>query len=168
MSGHIAVSPRVQRAGRLVLNHLRWQLIADRNEWPNDLYNNSSLSFSLELVGTISLDRNDWKIINYLFCLGCASIYLKLRKCGNFGRKKCGGTSFQRRRLNELVALHGYPLFHTPMFLLDQVNSACSYYIVEKHSIRRTNFHALVNTDRAGLNNRLNKRRWMGFNRHDE
>ena len=41
----------------------------------------------------ISLDRNDWKVINLSFVLpicvfGCTWIYLKLRKYCNFGRKK--------------------------------------------------------------------------------
>ena len=110
-------------------NPMRWQLIADHNEWPNrtqwfvafflelarnywevinllfvlpglylnvlktekilqfwrltacagnwlrtitsdrTVHNNSSLSFSFELVDIISLDRNYWEVINLLFVL---------------------------------------------------------------------------------------------------
>ena len=41
---------------RLILNRLRWRLIADRNERP--VYNSSSLSLPFDLAGMISLDRN--------------------------------------------------------------------------------------------------------------
>ena len=56
---------------------------------------NSSLSFTFELVGTMSLDRNDQESMKS--CLGYIQIYLKLRKCCNLGQKI--GTSFQRKRL---------------------------------------------------------------------
>ena len=39
------------------LTSLRWQLIADRNEWPTPC--TVIRRFLFELVGTMSLDRND-------------------------------------------------------------------------------------------------------------
>ena len=46
-----------------LLNHSRRQLIADRNEWPNHMYNNSSLSFSTRRYDEF---RNYWEVINLL------------------------------------------------------------------------------------------------------
>ena len=46
---------------------LRWQLIADRNEWPKPYTTNRRFHF--EHVGTVSLDRNYWNVINLLFVL---------------------------------------------------------------------------------------------------
>ena len=45
---------------------MRRQLIADHNERPNRIYNNSSLSSSLELTGTMSLDRNYCKVNQFI------------------------------------------------------------------------------------------------------
>ena len=55
-------------------------LIADHNEWPNRRFicNNSSLSFSFELVATISLERNYWEVINLSFVL--PGLYLNILK----------------------------------------------------------------------------------------
>ena len=46
--------------------HLRWQLIADRNEQPNRIQFDSSLSVSFGLVGMTSLDKNDWKVVKLI------------------------------------------------------------------------------------------------------
>ena len=54
---------------------------ADRNEWPCTIIRRSLF----ELVGTISLDRNYWKVTNLLFVL---PILFYLRKYYNFGTKK--------------------------------------------------------------------------------
>ena len=69
-----------------LFNHLRWQPIADRNEWPN-----SSLSFQTRRY-TISLDENDGEAItNSLFVLPYILFRLNILKtvwkyC-NFGTK---------------------------------------------------------------------------------
>ena len=42
---------------------------ADRNEWPNRVYNKSSLSFTFELVSVTSLDGNYQEVRNLQFCL---------------------------------------------------------------------------------------------------
>ena len=44
------------------LNHLRWQPIADHNEWPNTIIRRFLFEF-------ISLDRNYWEVINLLLVL---------------------------------------------------------------------------------------------------
>ena len=63
------------------INHLRWQLIADHNEWPNS---NSSLS-DLNSIGTTSLDRNYWEAIN---CFGFYLNTLKTEEMLQFWGKK--------------------------------------------------------------------------------
>ena len=57
-----------REAYRIQFNCLLWQLIADITS-DQTVYNNSSLSFSFELVGMISLDRNYWEVINLLSVL---------------------------------------------------------------------------------------------------
>ena len=61
---------------------------ADHNERPTPWCDNSSLSLPFELVWYDgSLDRNDWEMnLLFLFCLGRARIYLRLRKCCNLGQ----------------------------------------------------------------------------------
>ena len=46
-------------------------------------YNNSSLSFSFELVGVIRLDRNYWQVISLLFVLPILFDLNILKNCGN-------------------------------------------------------------------------------------
>ena len=75
------------------------------------VHNNSSLSFSSELVGTISLG---WKLLRSnklitLFCLDYIQVHLKLRKCCNLEKnnsRHAWHTSFERKRLN--FDLRGY------------------------------------------------------------
>ena len=53
------------------------------------VYNNSSLSFTFELVGTIPLDKNYQEVINSSFALpGFHSGILKTEKMLQFGTKK--------------------------------------------------------------------------------
>ena len=67
------------------INHLRWQLIADRDEWPRPY--TIIRRFLFELVGMISLDRNDWEVINLSFVLFYSNV-LKTEKILQFWNKK--------------------------------------------------------------------------------
>ena len=76
------------------------------------VYNNLSLSFSFELVGTTSLYRNYWEVINLLFALPI-SLYLDILKTQKIlqflGQNILDviGTSFQHKRLRwQLIADH--------------------------------------------------------------
>ena len=73
----------------LCFNQLRWQLIADRNEWPNRI---QLVAFSLKLVSMISLDRNYWEVINLLLVLPV--LHLNIHKIEEI---------FQRKRLRKIV-----------------------------------------------------------------
>ena len=78
-----------------------WRLTACAGNWlrtvtsDRTVHNNSSLSFSFELVDIISLDRNYWEVINLLFVLpGLENITILEERVLDVR-----GTSFQRKRL---------------------------------------------------------------------
>ena len=77
-------------------NRLRWQLIADHNEWPNRI-----------TISYCRLDRNYWEVINLLFVFVTVLFYLNILKTVKmlqFWNKTIldvRRASFQRKRLRE-------------------------------------------------------------------
>ena len=76
------------------LNHLRWQLIADRNEWPNRIHrfvgmmslNNNKLSIYIIIIYIYYYNNNS--LNNKFIIYFLPGLYLTLRKHCNFGTKK--------------------------------------------------------------------------------
>ena len=96
---------RRSEIGVALLTTLRWQLIADHNEWPNRI---QFIPFFLNSSVRYHWIRNYWEVVNLLFVspilFQYTWIYLKLRKYCNFGTKNVRldvrATSFQRKKLN--------------------------------------------------------------------
>ena len=86
---------------------LPWQLIADHNEWPKPY--TITRRFLFELVGMISLDRNDWKFITCFARIVVLKYILKTEKNVTILEQKIlnvRGPSFQRKTLKALFTLY--------------------------------------------------------------